>query len=83
MLNLYKFDPETDKLQKLTDVPYIFGWRWNPDETKIAYIARLGTKEKRLSELRVLDLGSGEATKIIQDNPEMRFYWTSPSCQPD
>jgi len=83
VLNLYKFDPQTDELQKLTDVPYIFGWRWNPEQTKIAYIARLGTKEKRLAELHVLDLESGEKIKIIQDNPEMRFYWTSPSWQPD
>ena len=83
VLNLYKFDPETDDLQKLTDVPYIFGWRWDPEQTKIAYVARLGTKEKRLSELRILDLESGKETKIIQDNPEMRFYWTSPSWQPD
>ena len=83
VLNLYKFDPETDALQKLTDVPYIFGWRWNPEETKIAYVARLGTKEKRLSELRILDLETGEEKKIILDNSQMRFYWGSPSWQPD
>jgi dipeptidyl aminopeptidase/acylaminoacyl peptidase len=82
VLNLYKFDPATDEIEKLTDVPYIFGWRWNPEESKIAYVARLGTKENRLSELRILDLETGEETKIIQDNPEMRFYWTSPSWQP-
>jgi dipeptidyl aminopeptidase/acylaminoacyl peptidase len=83
VMNLYQFDPEQDELQKLTDVPYIFGWRWNEEETKIAYVARLGSKDERLGELRILHLETGEETKIIQDTGDMRFYWTSPSWQPD
>ncbi|NIR49264.1 S9 family peptidase [candidate division KSB1 bacterium] len=83
VLNIFKFDPETDSLEKLTDVPYIFGWRWNPDETKVAYVARLGAKENRLGELRILDLETGEEKKIIQDTPEMRFIWGNPSWQPN
>ncbi len=83
VLNLYRFDPDTDHLEKLTDVPYVFGWRWGPDQRKIAYIARLGTKDERKSELRILDLETGKEKTIIQDTPEFRFTWGSPSWQPD
>ena len=83
VLNLYRFDTATDGLEKLTDVPYIFGWRWNKDKTKIAYVARLGTKEERLGELRILNLKTGEEKAVIKDTPEMRFTWGSPSWQPN
>lgn len=83
VINLYRFDTDTGALDKLTDVPYIFGWRWSPDEQKVAYVARLGDKEDRLGELRVLDLATGEEEAILQDTPEMRFTWGAPSWQPD
>lgn len=83
VMNLYKLDPKTQEVTKLTDVPYIFSWGWNDDKSKIAYVARLGTKENRLAELRVLDLKSGEETKIIQDVPEMRFTWGGCSWGPN
>lgn len=83
IMNLYRLDPETKVVQKLTDVPYIFGWRWNKDQTKIAYVARLGVMEKRLSELRVLDLGTLDEKTIVVDNPQFRFIWGSPSWQPE
>ena len=83
IINLYRLNPKTQKITKLTDVPYIFGWRWNEDQNKVAYVGRLGDKEERLGELRVLDLESGEETKIIQDSPEFRFTWGQPSWQPD
>ncbi|MEO0895206.1 MAG: prolyl oligopeptidase family serine peptidase [Bacteroidota bacterium] len=83
VINLYRLDPQTQKVEKLTDVPYIFGWRWNESKDKVAYIARLGDKENRLGELRILDLKTGEEEVILQDKPEMRFTWGSPSWQPD
>lgn len=83
VINLYRFDTDTGALDKLTDVPYIFGWRWSPDEQKVAYVARLGDKADRLGELRVLDLATGEEQAILQDTPDMRFTWGTPSWQPD
>ncbi|MEQ8237824.1 MAG: hypothetical protein RIA69_01360 [Cyclobacteriaceae bacterium] len=83
VINLTKLNPETGEVTKLTDVPYIFGYRWNKAKDKVAYIARLGDKKERLGELRILDLKSLEETKIIQDTPDMRYTWGSPSWQPN
>ena len=83
VINLTRLDPKTGKVEKLTDVPYIFGYRWNEVGTKVAYIARLGDKENRLSELRILDLETNNETKIIQDKADMRYTWGTPSWQPD
>jgi len=83
IINLTRLNPENGEVEKLTDVPYIFGYRWNEDGDKVTYVARLGDKEERLGELRTLDLNTKEEQKIIQDTPEMRFTWGSPSWQPD
>ena len=83
VINLTRLNPDNGQLQKLTDVPYIFGYRWNESKDKVAYVARLGDKEERLGELRILDLNSLEEEKIIQDSPEMRFTWGPPSWQPN
>jgi len=83
VINLYRLNIETQAVEKLTDVPYMFGWRWNNSGTQVAYIARLGTKENRMGELRVLDLKTGEEKIIAQDNAQMRFTWGYPSWKPD
>ncbi|MEO1808431.1 MAG: prolyl oligopeptidase family serine peptidase [Bacteroidota bacterium] len=83
IFNIYRLNIETGEIEKLTDVPYIFGWHMNEAKDKIAYVARLGNKEARLGELRILDLTTGEEETIIQDTPEMRFTWGSPSWQPE
>jgi len=81
--NLYRLNTATAKVEKLTSVPYIYGYRWNGAENKIAYIARLGVKSEGVSELRILDLASLKEETIIQDNPEMRYTWGEPSWQPE
>ncbi|NND14825.1 MAG: S9 family peptidase [Eudoraea sp.] len=83
IINLTRLNPENGEVEKLTDVPYIFGYRWNEAKDQVAYVARLGDKEERLGELRVLDLNSLEERAILRDTPEMRFTWGSPSWQPD
>ncbi len=82
VLNLFSLDPSTKEMKKLTDVPYIFGWQWNDDD-KIAYIARLGVKDERLGELRILDLKTGKEEKILQDTKEFRYTWGTPGWRPD
>jgi dipeptidyl aminopeptidase/acylaminoacyl peptidase len=83
ILNLYKIPLNNGKIQKLTDVPYIFGYNFNKDKDRIAYVARLGTKEDQLGELRIIDVRTGEEKIILRDNPEMRFTWGKPSFSPD
>lgn len=83
VINLMRLNPRTGQLEKLTDVPYIFGWRWNKTQDKVAYVTRLGDKENRLGELRILNLESKEESKVIQDQPAMRYTWGAPSWQPE
>jgi dipeptidyl aminopeptidase/acylaminoacyl peptidase len=83
IVNLFGLNTQTGDLEMLTDVPYIFGWRWNPDETQVAYAVRLGDKDERLSELRLLNLKTGDDAAILEDTAEMRFTWGDPSWQPD
>lgn len=83
VINLYSLDTGTQQVEKYTDVPYIYGWRWGPNGTSVAYVARLGHIEKRLGELRVVNLTTGDEIVVCQDTPDMRFTWTSPSWQPE
>lgn len=82
IINLYRLNPASKAVRKLTDVPYIFGWRWDGDQQKVAYVTRLGNKENRLGELRILDLDTLGETAILQDVPELRFTWGAPSWRP-
>jgi len=82
VLNIYKLNPQNKQLDKLTNVPYIFGWSLDSSKKQIAYIARLGDLDKRLSELRILDINSGKEKVINKDNKNFRYTWSTPSWQP-
>jgi dipeptidyl aminopeptidase/acylaminoacyl peptidase len=82
IINLFRLDPESSEIARLTDVPYIFGWRWNTQKNAVAYVARLGDKEKRLGEVRLLDLQTGKETTVLQDSPDFRLTWGQPAWQP-
>ncbi len=62
IINIYRTVPGSNQVEKLTDVPYIYAWDFNPDGTKIAYVSRMGQNENRLDELHILDL------KTLQDS---------------
>ena len=83
VLNLYRLNYETQKTEKITDVDYIFAYGWNEAAENIAYVARLGTKEDRVGELRTINLADMKEDQIIRDVPEMRFSWGSVSWQPE
>ena len=83
IINLFKLDPRTKEVTKLTDVPYIFGWTFNKDKSKIAYVARLGHIDERKGELRILDLNSNSESTVYSDSPEMRLTWCSPKWSED
>lgn len=82
-IDLFRMNLEDKKIEKLTDVPYIFGWSFNDDKTKIAYVVRMGHLDKRLGELRVLDLKTGDSELIMHDSEDFRFTWGTPSWSPD
>ncbi|MDH3197705.1 MAG: prolyl oligopeptidase family serine peptidase [Candidatus Krumholzibacteria bacterium] len=81
VINLYRLDPGKKTIEVLTGVPYIYGWRWDRDYKRVAYVARVGHREERLGQLRLLDLESGAEQVVVEDTPEMRFTWGSPSWQ--
>ncbi|MDR0537618.1 MAG: prolyl oligopeptidase family serine peptidase [Tannerellaceae bacterium] len=83
IINIYRANLGGDTAEKLTDVPYIYAWEFNPARTKIAYVARLGQNEERLDELRILDLQSGKDELVCQDTPTFRFTWSDINWQPE
>lgn len=83
IVNIYRSNLYKPCRQKLTDVPYIYEWNFNPDHTKIAYVGRMGQNEQRLDELHILDLKTLEDTLIDTDRPEFRYTWGNISWRPD
>jgi dipeptidyl aminopeptidase/acylaminoacyl peptidase len=83
IINIYRSNLLSPKVEKLTNVPYIYAWDFNPDKTKIAYVARLAQNENRLDELHVLDLKTGNDELICQDKPDFRYTWGDISWQPE
>ncbi|MDR1646141.1 MAG: prolyl oligopeptidase family serine peptidase [Tannerellaceae bacterium] len=83
IINIYRTQPGSNVTEKLTDVPYIYAWGFNPAKTKIAYVARLGQNEQRLDELRIIDLRTLEDVLVCQDTPDYRFTWGDISWQPE
>lgn len=82
IINIYRCNLLAPGVEKLTDVPYIYAWDFSPDRTRIAYVARLAQNEKRLDELRMLDLRTGRDTLVCQDKPDFRYTWGDISWQP-
>lgn len=82
-IDLFRLDIGSGEMEKLTDVPYVFGWNWNESKDKIAFAVRLARGEKRQGELRILDLKSMEEKSIYKDKAEMRLTWGQPSWRPN
>ncbi|MDR2563083.1 MAG: prolyl oligopeptidase family serine peptidase [Prevotellaceae bacterium] len=82
IINIYRAKLGSDTVEKLTDVPYIYAWSFNPERTKIAYVARLAQNENRLDELRILDLATLNDVSLCYDSPLFRFTWGNISWHP-
>lgn len=83
IINIYRSNLFHPKTVKLTDVPYIYAWSFNPERDKIAYVARMGQNEKRLDELHILDLKTLEDRLVCADKPDFRYTWGNISWKPD
>lgn len=81
IINLYRLNIRSQKIEQLTDVPYIFGWRWDRDHKRIAYVSRAGHREERLGQIKLLELDTGRDVVMYEDDPSMRLTWTSPAWQ--
>lgn len=63
-----------DQLIKLTSVPYIYGYGFNPTGDAVAYSNRMG-KEGAPTQIHILDLGSLTDRVVAIDTPEQRVTW--------
>jgi len=81
IINLYRLDRASRTLTKLTDVPYIYGWNWDRDKKRVAFVARTGHREERSGDLRLRDLEKNIESVVHVDDAGYRFTWTSVSWQ--
>lgn len=81
IINLYALNPADGKLSRLTDVPYIYGWRWDRDKKRVAMVTRTGHREERQGQLRLYDLVNHVESVVDEDDPGYRFTWTDVSWQ--
>jgi dipeptidyl aminopeptidase/acylaminoacyl peptidase len=83
VMNLYRLSLERGTLERLTDVPYIYGWDFSKDGRTIGYIARYGDAEPYRNCLTLLDLESGQSSEVLcQEGGEHRMVWTSVNFRP-
>ncbi len=81
--NLWHLPKGSDEPVQLTQVPYVFGWRWNESQNQIAYVVREGERESRQGSLRLRSLVDNHDIEIARDVPGLRFTWGEPSWKPD
>lgn len=83
VLNLFRMSLADGSLNKLTDVPYIYGWDFSQDKRKIGYIARYGDQQPYRNCLTLLDLTTGESTEVIcEEGGNHRMVWSSVNFSP-
>ncbi|WP_406696425.1 prolyl oligopeptidase family serine peptidase [Singulisphaera sp. Ch08] len=80
--NLYRLDPVTRAALRLTNVAYITDFSFSPDDSKIAYIERMG-KEGERCRLHVLELETLSDRVVAEDSQADRFTWSNVSWQPE
>jgi dipeptidyl aminopeptidase/acylaminoacyl peptidase len=84
VMNLYRLSLDNGALEKLTDVPYIYGWSFSKDGSRIGYIARYGDTEPYRSCLTLLDLATGVSTEVLcEEGAKHRLVWTAVNFRPD
>ncbi|TFG52268.1 MAG: S9 family peptidase [Gemmatimonadales bacterium] len=84
VINLYRMSLADGSLERLTWVPYIYGWGFSKGKKTIGYIARYGTTEPYRNCLTLLDPASGLNREVLcEEGAEYRMVWTSVNFRPD
>ena len=91
--DLYKLFLEDGRIEKLTDVPYIYGWGLDRPRDRVAWVARYPVGDDPASPqyrscLEHMPTAGGEVTTVVCDDAEehfggLNFIWTSVSFSPD
>jgi len=84
VINLYRLSLEDGSIEKLTDVPYIYGRDFSKSGQTIGYIARYGDTEPYRNCLTMLEPGSGSSVEVLcEEGGEFRMVWSSVNFRPD
>lgn len=83
LINCYRTAKGSGKVEKLTDVPYIYASGFSPDGKQLAYVARMAQYENRLDELHILNLETLEDRLVCKDGADFRYTWGEISWQPE
>lgn len=84
VFNLYRLSLRDGTLRRITDVPYIYGWDFSKDDTRIGYIARHGAGEPYRTCLVVMDAGGGAEREVVcEQGGEHRMVWSLVNWRPD
>lgn len=84
VINLYRLSLEDGSIEKLTDVPYIYGRDFSKDGRTIGYIARYGDTEPYRNCLTLLNPRDGSSREILcEEGSQFRMVWSSVNFRPD
>ena len=84
VLNLYRLSLEDGSIEKLTDVPYIYGRDFSKDGRTIGYIARYGDTEPYRNCLTLLNPSDGSSREVVcEEGSQFRMVWSSVNFRPD
>ena len=91
--DLYKLFLADGRIEKLTDVPYIYGWGVDHPRERLAWVARYPVGDDTeaptyRSCLETMPLGGGDVRTVVCDDAEehfgaLNFIWTGLSFSPD
>jgi dienelactone hydrolase len=84
VLNLYRLSLEDGSIEKMTDVPYIYGRDFSKDGRTIGYIARYGDTEPYRNCLTLLQPSDGSSREVLcEEGSRYRMVWSSVNFRPD
>jgi dipeptidyl aminopeptidase/acylaminoacyl peptidase len=82
-MNLWRLGLADGKLEQITKDDYVYGYGFSADETKLAYLPRLGAKAPFRSCLRIRELASGDEREVLCDSAKLQFTWSDIRFSPD
>ena len=84
VINLFRLSLDDGSLEKLTDVPYIYGRDLSKDGRLMGYIARFGDTEPYRNCLTLLDLEDHTSEEVLcEEGGDFRMVWSSVNFRPD
>lgn len=81
-IDLWRMPATGGSPEQLTDEPYVYGYSFAPDESRIALLPRRG-EGPYTSCLDLMALDGAGRVEVLCDSPEASLTWDSPSWAPD